>query len=498
MVAACIHRRLADMENSYTCVYDAWNRLVQVSAGATTVAEYRYDGLGRRIRKYVPDGEDWTVTEYYYSAGWQVLEVRRDDGKSRSSEPTLATTLREQYVWSPRYIDAPILRDRDNAAGGHLGKTGSGLDERLYYLTDANFNVTTLVNTGGDAVERYTYDPYGKLTIYDGTWSSTQAPTTYNNEVLYCGYRYDTETGLYQVRNRYYSTELGRSISRDPLGYGAGDVNLYRYVGNRPLMHTDPTGLYESGNSSGNYPWFSDPSITLDPKTDRFVIREPSGYLPFPEGGGIGGGYLGGEYGSGGIQGGGYQQPGTRFGLPYNWLEEQPRVPRLWIPCKETDLGLQKPEVHFEFPYSYFPGEFPQMQEQGRPYVPFQSVPGLDIPTVGPGSPRRDELPIIPRELLEPLEKPFPRFGITGPFRVGPVPGGQLPGYIGPYWEVPWGWGGEIGFGGKPGIRFERKPGIDFGPGWIEFDPSYGVGGEFRIGPPERQRERPQKLRWLH
>lgn len=146
----------ADMTGTYACVYDAWNRLVKVSDGQTTVAEYRYDGLGRRIRKYVPDGGNWTVTEYYYSAGWQVLEHRRDGGRTRSgdplSEPTLATTLREQYVWSPRYIDAPILRDRDNATGGDLGKTSSGLDERLYYLTDAQMNVTTLVDTGGDAV----------------------------------------------------------------------------------------------------------------------------------------------------------------------------------------------------------------------------------------------------------------------------------------------------------------------------------------------------------
>jgi hypothetical protein len=86
------------------------------------------------------------------------LWSRRDGGKTRSgspfSEPTLATTLREQYIWSPRYVNAPILRDRDaddDPDTGDLGKTDSGLEERLYYLTDANMNVTTLADTGGDA-----------------------------------------------------------------------------------------------------------------------------------------------------------------------------------------------------------------------------------------------------------------------------------------------------------------------------------------------------------
>jgi hypothetical protein len=39
---------------------------------------------------------------------------------------------------------------------------------------------------------------------------------------------------------------LGRFISQDPIGFGAGDANLYRYVGNSPLMYVDPLGLAES------------------------------------------------------------------------------------------------------------------------------------------------------------------------------------------------------------------------------------------------------------
>jgi hypothetical protein len=50
---------------------------------------------------------------------------------SPPAEPDLAGTRYEQYVWSPRYVDAPILRDRDTTAGGNLGRSGSGLDERV-------------------------------------------------------------------------------------------------------------------------------------------------------------------------------------------------------------------------------------------------------------------------------------------------------------------------------------------------------------------------------
>jgi len=55
-----------DVASTYNCTYDAWNRLTKVDNNIFTVAEYRYDGLGRRIRKFEPDGQNWTVTEYYY------------------------------------------------------------------------------------------------------------------------------------------------------------------------------------------------------------------------------------------------------------------------------------------------------------------------------------------------------------------------------------------------------------------------------------------------
>ena len=63
---------------------------------------------------------------------------------------------------------------------------------------------------------------------------------------LYCGRRYDTETGLYWYRTRYMDPVLGRFTSRDLIGVW-GDLlnmgNALAYVGNFPLTLIDPFGL---------------------------------------------------------------------------------------------------------------------------------------------------------------------------------------------------------------------------------------------------------------
>jgi RHS repeat-associated protein len=55
----------------------------------------------------------------------------------------------------------------------------------------------------------------------------------------------DTATELYNNRARYYDPATGRPLSQDPLGFNAGDSNLYRYVNNAPTNATDPSGLCE-------------------------------------------------------------------------------------------------------------------------------------------------------------------------------------------------------------------------------------------------------------
>ncbi|MCG3180448.1 MAG: hypothetical protein BIFFINMI_02809 [Phycisphaerae bacterium] len=228
--------------------WDAWNRLVKVQADSggspgSTIAEYQYDGANRRLVKLIPDGANWDRTDFYYNTNWQILEERYDAGLA--DKVTVATTVHVQYVWSQRYIDAPVLRDRDTVAGGDLGKAASGLDERLYYTNDANMNVTSLVDVNGAVVERYDYTPYGVVTIYDGTWTDIRTASLFDNQVLYCGYRFDPETELYQVRNRYYHAPLGRWISRDPLAL-LGLINSLCFGSDTPANTTDPLGMQEA------------------------------------------------------------------------------------------------------------------------------------------------------------------------------------------------------------------------------------------------------------
>src|SRR5207244_1927967 len=43
-------------------------------------------------------------------------------------------------------------------------------------------------------------------------------------------------------RGRYYDPKTARWISQDPLGFDAGDSNLYRYAHNNYTTLTDPSG----------------------------------------------------------------------------------------------------------------------------------------------------------------------------------------------------------------------------------------------------------------
>ena len=198
--------------------YDAENRLTKVeefTAGNPTAAftsTYRYDGLGRRIEKvangqtkrYVYDGED-ILLEY---DGSNVLQVR--------------------YTHGPG-IDEPIA----------VTKGGS----TFFYHQDGLGSITDLTDSAGATAKSYAYDAYGNILESLGALEQPYA---------YTGREFDSESGLYYLRARYYNPVLGRFISEDPIGLRGG-LNLYRYVFNNPVRFTDPQGtdVWVGGEASG-------------------------------------------------------------------------------------------------------------------------------------------------------------------------------------------------------------------------------------------------------
>ncbi|MDI6798109.1 MAG: RHS repeat-associated core domain-containing protein [Desulfatibacillaceae bacterium] len=53
----------------------------------------------------------------------------------------------------------------------------------------------------------------------------------------------DRHTGLVRFGFRDYDCQIGRWTAKDPIGFAAGDVDLFGYVGNDPVNAVDPWGL---------------------------------------------------------------------------------------------------------------------------------------------------------------------------------------------------------------------------------------------------------------
>jgi RHS repeat-associated protein len=80
------------------------------------------------------------------------------------------------------------------------------------------------------------------VTVLDANFG-TRSATAIGNSIVYTGRQIGWETGLFYYRNRHYHAQLGGFVSRDPIGYGEKDNNLYRYTKLNPASRVDPDGL---------------------------------------------------------------------------------------------------------------------------------------------------------------------------------------------------------------------------------------------------------------
>jgi RHS repeat-associated protein len=210
-------KRHADNASDVTTYqWNSENRLTSLNAPGI-LASFQYDSMGRRITKTV-NGQ---TTTYLYDGLQAIGEIQPTANGTNISTNLTGLNLDEAIA---RYTQIA----NNNAVTGEKSNT---------YLTDLLGSVIAQARADQSMESRYAYSAYGEVSI-QGTGDQ--------NAIQYTA-RENDNTGLYFYRARYYDPVLNRFISSDPIGL-AGGLNTYRYVEGNPLTYTDPLGLWAWGD----------------------------------------------------------------------------------------------------------------------------------------------------------------------------------------------------------------------------------------------------------
>ena len=221
-----IERIQKDNNKTTRYEWDIENQLIRVTTHETENAmpsetiTYAYDGLGRRIEKNI----NGKIKRYIYDNEDILMEYDEENA------------LQKYYVHGMG-IDNPLAMLIDNK------DTREDLNDlkAYYYHKDGMGSITSLTDKDGKEVEKYVYNAFGKMTIYDERDNKIEE-SQFDNPYSFTGREHDSETGLHYHRARYYNPQLARWLSEDSVEFDSGDMNLYRYVMNNPTKWFDLFG----------------------------------------------------------------------------------------------------------------------------------------------------------------------------------------------------------------------------------------------------------------
>ncbi|NOT59712.1 MAG: hypothetical protein HOP19_05740 [Acidobacteria bacterium] len=221
--------------------YDNENRLINVLLPDSTMIQYKYDALGRRVERSRNGGASWE--RYSYDRA-NVIKDTRSDGVTVEYGNGLWA---DDKLWQKTNTSSAQFFTVD-----HLGSTRA--------LTDEN----------GATINSWSYEGFGK----DVANSSIRFG--------YAGREGDVETGLMYYRARFYDPVIGRFLSEDPVGL-IGGINFYSYVSNDPLNSLDPSGLGEIDTHYyltyylvKKHPCFSEVDAKTIANADQGVDEDPA------------------------------------------------------------------------------------------------------------------------------------------------------------------------------------------------------------------------------
>lgn len=193
--------------SSTTYEWDVDNRLKVINSG-THRTEFTYDGFSRRVRIVEKDNDSVTSDKRLVWNGTQIAEERDSAG----------TTVTKRYF----------------PQGVSVFNPSSSVFDSFYYTRDHLGSIREVTDSTGAIQARYDYNPYGRRTKVSGDFDA---------DFGFTGHYYQAATGLHLALYRAYDADLGRWLSRDPIGEWGG-VNLYHYCFNSPTSVVDPDGRF--------------------------------------------------------------------------------------------------------------------------------------------------------------------------------------------------------------------------------------------------------------
>ncbi len=191
--------------------YDVVGNLRGVAMPDGTQIAYAIDAESRRIGKYV----NGTLVQglVYQRALWPIAET---DGSG---------SVARVFIYGTR----------DNVPD-YAYSVSSGVSYRI--LSDLVGSPRLVVNAASGAIaERIDYDAWGNIQA-DSVLEPGFTPIPFG----FAGGIHDRDTKLVRFGARDYDPEVGRWTDKDPLGFGGGDSDLYKYAYNDPVNHVDPNG----------------------------------------------------------------------------------------------------------------------------------------------------------------------------------------------------------------------------------------------------------------
>lgn len=237
-------------------LFDSGGRIgITRDNAGTELARYVYDPDGARVRRIIRNGQG------NYDETWLVYGLGGELVAEYANNVTAGSPTKEYGYRGGELLIVTNNGRRSWLVQDHLGSTRMVLDESGRLTDD------TATPTVNEAVIRHDFLPFGEeVPATAGRRTAAQGYGISNDpRQKFTGYERDDESGLDFAQARYYASVQGRFASPDPL-LASGQIadpqswNRYSYVGNRPTIITDPSGLlwyyYVDALGYRTYAWF--------------------------------------------------------------------------------------------------------------------------------------------------------------------------------------------------------------------------------------------------